>query len=297
MRVFVTGASGFVGSAIVQELLKAGHEVLGLARTDSAAERLIKAGAAVHRGDLEDLESLKAGAAQADAVIHTAFNHDFTKFKANCESDRQVITSLGETLSGTNRPLVITSGIGLMNGAGKLIDENDVPPSSDIMARAASEEAARAVSQLGVNTYIVRLPPTTHGEGDHGFIPMVINMDKEKGESAYIGAGRNRWPAANRFDAATLYRLIIEQQPEQKVFHAVAEEGVPFIDIATAIGKGLSLPVVSKDEAGAGAHFGWFQHFASFDCPATSELTRKTLGWEPKHPGLLEDLVAGKYFS
>lgn len=292
MRVFVTGASGFVGSAIVQELLNAGHEVLGLARTDNAAESLTNAGAAVHRGDLEDLESLKAGATQADAVIHTAFNHDFSKFKANCESDRQVILSLGEALKGSNRPLVITSGIGLMNGAGKLIDEHDVPPSSDIMPRAASEEAARAVSELGVNSYILRLPPTTHGEGDHGFVPMVINIDKEKGESAYIGTGSNRWPAIHRFDAATLYRLIIEQQPEQKVFHAVAEEGISFIEIANTIGKGLSLPVVSKNEADAEAHFGWFQYFATFDCAATSERTRKTLGWEPKHAMLLDDLSA-----
>ncbi|PZF72320.1 SDR family oxidoreductase [Taibaiella soli] len=291
MRVFVTGASGFVGSAIVQELLKAGHEILGLARTDNAAEGLSKAGAAVHRGDLEDLESLKAGAAQCDAVIHTAFNHDFSKFKANCESDRQVILALGEALKDTNKPMVVTSGIGLMNAAGRLINENDTPPGSDIMPRAASEEAARAVG-----AYILRLPPTTHGEGDHGFVPMVINMDKEKGEAAYIGAGSNHWPAVHRFDAANLYRLIIEQQPEQKVFHAVAEEGIPFIEIATAIGKGTQLPVVSKDEAGAEAHFGWFKHFASFDCAATSELTRKTLGWEPKQEGLLKDMITGKYF-
>jgi len=296
MRVFVTGASGFVGSAIVQELLKAGHEVLGLARTDSAAASLMKAGAAVHRGNLEDLESLKAGAAQADAVIHTAFNHDFSKFKANCESDRKVILALGEALKGSDRPLVVTSGIGLMNSANRLINENDRPANSEITPRAASEEAALALADEGLPTYIVRLPPTTHGEGDHGFIPMIINMDKEKGESAYIGAGMNRWPAVHRFDAATLYRLIIEQQPEQRVFHAVAEEGIPFVEIAKAIGTGLQLPVVSKDHASAEAHFGWFTHFASFDCAAASEQTRRTLSWEPKQIPLLEDLVAGNYF-
>lgn len=296
MRVFVTGASGFVGSAIVQELLKAGHEVLGLARTDSAAESLIKAGAAVHRGNLEDLESLKAGAAQADAVIHTAFNHDFTKFKANCERDRQVILALGEALKGTNRPLVVTSGIGLMNSAGRFINENDQPANSETTPRAASEEAALALAEEGVPTYIVRLPPTTHGEGDHGFVPMIININKEKGEAAYIGTGANRWPAVHRFDAANLYRLIIEQQPEQRVFHAVAEEGIPFVEIAKAIGKGLQLPVVQKDEATAEAHFGWFKRFAMIDCAATSEQTRHTLGWEPKHTPLLEDLVTGKYF-
>ena len=295
MRVFVTGASGFVGSAVVKQLLQAGHQVLGLVRSDSAAEALAKTGAEVHRGDLTDLESLKKGAEQCDAVIHTAFNHDFTRFKANCEDDRKVIAALGEVLAGSDRPLVITSGIGMMN-YGRLLTENDVPPPSDTAPRSASEEAARTLNEQGVNTYIVRLPPTVHDKGDHGFIPMVIGMAKEKGESAFIGEGQNHWPAVHRLDAAAVYRLIIEKKPAQKVYHAVAEEGIPFRQIATAIGQGLHIPTVSKEGADADAHFGWFKHFAAIDCPASSAQSRKSLGWEPTHPGLPEDLASGIYF-
>lgn len=295
MRVFVTGASGFVGSAVVKQLLQAGHQVLGLVRSDSAAEALAKTGAEVHRGDLTDLESLKKGAEQCDAVIHTAFNHDFTRFKANCEDDRKVIAALGEVLVGSDRPLVITSGIGMMN-YGRLLTENDVPPPSDTAPRSASEEAARTLNEQGVNTYIVRLPPTVHDKGDHGFIPMVIGMAKEKGESAFIGEGQNHWPAVHRLDAAAVYRLIIEKKPAQKVYHAVAEEGIPFRQIATAIGQGLHIPTVSKEGANADAHFGWFKHFAAIDCPASSAQSRKSLGWEPTHPGLPEDLASGIYF-
>jgi nucleoside-diphosphate-sugar epimerase len=295
MHVFVTGASGFVGSAIVKELLEAGHQVLGMVRSDSAAEELIKAGAEAHRGNLDDLESIKKGAAQCDAVIHTAFNHDFTRYKASCEHDRLVILALGEVLAGSDRPLVITSGVGLLNN-GRLVTENDIPAGSDVIPRAASEEAANAVAGQGVNSYIVRLPPTVHDKGDHGFIPMVIGITKEKGESAYIGEGHNRWPAVHRLDAAVLYRLIVEKQPKQKVYHAVAEEGIPFRQIATAIGQGLHLPTVSKDGEDAEAHFGWFKHFATIDCPAASELSRKSLGWEPRQPGLFDDLIPGVYF-
>jgi nucleoside-diphosphate-sugar epimerase len=295
MRVFVTGASGFVGSAIVQELLQAGHQVLGLVRSNAAAEQLIKTGAGAHRGNLDDLESVKSGAAHCDAVIHTAFNHDFTQYKTNCENDRQVILALGAALAGSNRPLVVTSGTGLLN-KGRLITENDKPASSDVTPRAATDEAANAVAAQGVNSYIVKLPNTVHGKGDHGFIPIVIGMAKEKGQSVYIGEGKNCWPAVHRLDAAVVYRLIVEKQPAQKVFHAVAEEGIPFRQIATAIGKGLQLPVVSKEGADVEAHFGWFTHFASIDSTASSELSRTTLGWEPKHPGLLEELVPGIYF-
>lgn len=294
MRVFVTGASGFVGSAIVDQLLQAGHTVLGLARTDSAAEALSKAGADVHRGNLDDKESLKQGAVQCDAVIHTAFNHDFTRFKANCEDDRQVILALGEALTGTDRPLVITSGLGLMN-YGRSLTEDDMPESADSVPRAASEEAAHAVAAKGVNVYIVRLPPSVHGEGDHGFIPMIISMAKQKRESAWIGEGQNRWPAVHRLDAAVLYRLIIEKQPALKIFHAVAEEGIAFRQIASAIGQELQLPAVSKEGKEAEAHFGWFLHFASLDCPAASEQTRTALGWDTMQPGLLDDLAAGMY--
>jgi len=295
MKVFVTGASGFVGSAIVKELLQAGHEVVGLARTDNAAVALTQAGASVHRGDIYDLESMQKGTEGCDAVIHTAFNHDFTKFKENCETDRKVITALGAALAGSNRPLVITSGIGLMN-LGRLINEHDIPPGSEVTPRAASEEAAKAVAAQGINVYIVRLPPTVHGKGDHGFVPLVAGIAKEKGESAFIKEGQNRWPAVHRFDAAAMYRLIIEQQPAQKVFHAVAEEGIPFRKIATAIGESLHLPTVSKEGEDAAAHFGWFIHFASISCAASSQLSSTTLGWQPQHPALLEELVPGIYF-
>ncbi len=295
MRVFVTGASGFVGSAIVHELLQAGHQVLGLARSDSAAEALSKAGADVHRGNLEDLESLQKGTEGCDAVIHTAFNHDFSRFKQNCEDDRKVIIALGEALKGSNRPLVITSGVGLLN-YGRPATEDDKPLSSDVIPRAASEEAASTVNEQGIQSYIVRLPPTVHGKGDHGFVPMVIGMAKEKGESVYIGEGNNQWAAVHRFDAAVLYRLIIEKQPAQRVFHAVAEEGIPFRIIATAIGEGLHLPTVSKEGKDAEEHFGWFTHFAKIDCEASSEQTRLAVGWEPTQPGLLNELVPGIYF-
>ena len=296
MRVFVTGASGFVGSAIVKELLTSGHQVLGLARSDSSAQKIINAGATVHRGDLDDLASLQQGAAGCDAVIHTGFNHDFSKFKANCEADRQVIGALATVLKGTDRPLIITSGIGLINN-GRIATEDDAPPvSSDVMPRVATEEAATAAAADGTKVYIVRLPPTTHGEGDHGFVPMIINIAKTKGESAYIGEGKNPWPAVHRFDAAVLYRLIAEQQPQQQVYHAVAEEGIPFKDIAEAIGQGLHLPTSGKSGKDAEEHFGWFAHFASLGCPASSAKTRHTLSWQPIHPTLLEDLATASYF-
>jgi nucleoside-diphosphate-sugar epimerase len=295
MRVFVTGASGFVGSAVVQELLQAGHQVLGLVRSDAAAEQLIKIGAEAHRGNINDLESIKSGAVQCDAVIHTAFNHDFVNYKADCENDRRVIMALGAALAGSNRPLVVTSGTGVLN-KGRVITENDKPAGSDVSPRAASEEAANAVAEVGVNTYIVRLPNSVHGKGDHGFVPIVIGMAKEKGQSVFIRDGQNRWPAVHRLDAAFAYRLIVEKQPAQKVIHAVAEEGIPFREIATAIGNGLQVPVVSKEGPDVEAHFGWFTHFAGINCAASSEQTRTSLGWQPRHPGLLEELVPGVYF-
>ena len=295
MRVFVTGASGFVGSAIVKELVQAGHQVLGMVRSDKGAEAVLQAGAEPHRGDIYELDSLQKGAAQCDAVIHTAFNHDFTNYKANCEQDRQVIMALGAALAGTNKPLVVTSGVGLLN-YGRRVTENDKPPGSDVIPRAASEEAANAVNEQGVNTYIVRLPSTVHAAGDHGFIPIVIGIAKEKGESAYIGEGNNYWPAVHRLDAAVLYRLIIEKQPAQKVYHAVAEEGIPFKQIATTIATALNVPVVSKEGAAAEAHFGWFKHFASMDSLGSSTQTRAIVGWNPVHAGLLEELVPGVYF-
>ena len=295
MRVFVTGASGFVGSAIVKELLQAGHQVLGMVRSDKGAEAVQQAGAEPYRGDIYDLDSLQKGAAQCEAVIHTAFNHDFTRFKDNCEQDRQVIMALGAALAGTQKPLVVTSGVGLLN-YGRLVTEDDRVPGSDVHPRAASEEAAFAVNEQGVNTYIVRLPPTVHAAGDHGFIPVVIGIAKEKGESAYIGAGNNHWAAVHRLDAAVMYRLIIEKQPAQKVYHAVAEEGIPFKQIATVIAERLNVPVVSKDGTAAEAHFGWFKHFAAMGCPASSAQSRTTLDWKPIHAELFEELVPGIYF-
>jgi nucleoside-diphosphate-sugar epimerase len=295
MRVFVTGASGFVGSAIVKELLQAGHQVLGLVRSNSAAETIVKAGAEAHLGNLDDLESIKKGAAQCDAVIHTAFNHDFSRYKESCEHDRKVIQALGAALAGTSRPLIVTSGIGVLRKTG-LLTEKDPAPGTDVSPRAASEEAAITVAAQGVNTYIVRLPHTVHGKDDHGFIPIVIGLAKEKQQSVYIGEGENHWPAVHRFDAAVAYRLIVEKQPQQKVYHVVAEQGIQFKQIASAIGAGLQLPTVGKERQDAEAHFGWFTHFASMNCEATSEQTRSTLGWQPTHPGLLDELVPGIYF-
>ncbi|SFW85743.1 SDR family oxidoreductase [Chitinophaga sancti] len=285
MRVFVTGASGFVGSAIVKELLQAGHQVLGLVRSDSTAAALAQTGADVHRGDITDHETVIAGATQCDAIIHTAFNHDFSRFKESSIEDHALILALG----ATQRPLIVTSAIGVLN-YGRPVDENDTPPPSEKVARAATEEAARKVG-----AYIVRLPPTTHGEGDHGFVPIVINTAKAKGESAYIGDGANTWAAVHRLDAAVLYRLILEKQPEQKVFHAVDEVGVPFKEIAKTIGDGLGLPTVSRTGADAEAHFGWFMHFAGMSVVPSAELTKKMLGWMPKQRGILEDITAS-YF-
>lgn len=291
MRVFVTGASGFVGSAIVKELLANGHQVLGLVRSEKATEQLAAGGAEVLLGDVNDTDIIRQGATGCDAVIHTAFNHDFSQFKANCEADRKVIETFGDALAGSGKPLVVTSGVGLLN-YGRLVTEDDAIPGSDVIPRAASEEAARAAAAKGVNAYAVRLPPSVHGQGDHGFVPIIINMAREKGESAYIGDGSNQWPAVHRKDAAVLYRLIVEKQPEQKVLHAVAETGVPFKEIAETIGKGLNLPVVSKSGDDIAAHFGWFAHFATINCPASGDKTRQALGWEPREPGLIDDITA-----
>jgi nucleoside-diphosphate-sugar epimerase len=298
MRVFVTGASGFVGSAVVKELLENGHQVLGLVRSDKGAEQLAATGAEVYRGDVNDLSFIQKGAAACDAVIHTAFNHDFSRFKENCEDDRKVIEALGDALAGTNKPLVITSGIGLLNNLGRLGSEADIlPVGSDVIPRAASEEAAAAASAKGINAYVVRLPPSVHGAGDHGFVPMIIGMDREKNESAYLGEGNNKWPAVHRFDAAALYRLIVEKQPALKMLHAVAEEGVAFKEIATAIGEGLNIPVVSKTGDATAAHFTWFAHFAAMDCPASGAKTKEALGWEPKGTGLIDDIKNAGYLA
>jgi nucleoside-diphosphate-sugar epimerase len=305
MRVFVTGATGFVGSAIVQELIGAGHQVVGLARSDAAVSLLLAAGAQVHRGDLNDLASLRSGAAQCDGVIHTAFVHDFLTFKQNCELDRTVIQALGSALEGSPRPLIMTTAIGTLP-QGSLITEQSLAATGPAAhPRAASAEAAMAVAARGVRVSIIRLPPTVHGAGDHGFVPMLINIAREKGVAAFAGAGRNRWPAVHRLDAAVLYRLVLETTLEKAqeeeatgaCYHAVAEEGVEFREIANAIGHGLHLPVRSMLPAEAAAHFGWFAHFAAMDVPATSQWTRGLLGWQPQQNTLLADLAQTHYFT
>jgi nucleoside-diphosphate-sugar epimerase len=296
MRVFVTGASGFVGSAVVRNLLAAGHQVLGLARSEASASALVAAGAMPHRGDLTDLDSLRKGADVSDGVVHTGFNHDFTNFKANCEWDRAVIETLGAGLAGSNRPLVITSGTGLLAGQG-MVTEADTPRAGNLNPRLATEEAAKLAAAGGARVSVVRLPPSVHGDGDHGFVPMLIGMAREKGISAYIGEGQNLWPAVHRFDAAELFRLALEKGAADARYHGSAEGGVPFKEIAEVIGKRLGLPFVSLSAEEAAGHFGWFAHFAAIDNPSSSEWTRKELSWKPTGPGLIADLDRPSYFG
>ena len=295
MRVFVTGATGFIGSAVVQELIGAGHQVLGLARSEKAAEALTTAGAQVHYGDLEDLESLRSGAAASDSVIHTGFVHDFLRFKEVCEIDRHAIEALGSALIGTDRPLIITSGIGILTPLGRPAVENDLIGAS-VNPRTASEEAADSLSARGVRVAVVRLPPSVHGKGDHGFVPILINIAKEKGLSVFRDEGLNRWSAVHLFDAARLFRLVLENTFITGArYHGVAEEGIAFREIAEAIGKLLGVPVSSKSRQEADAHFSWFAHFAALDCPASARLTQEELGWVPVEPGLILELESTIY--
>ncbi|PXX11307.1 SDR family oxidoreductase [Mycolicibacterium moriokaense] len=292
MRVFVTGASGFIGSAVVSELVDAGHQVVGLARSESSAEAVEAAGAHAHRGDLENLESLRAGAASADGVIHLAFNHDFADYMGAAETDRRAIATLGEVLAGSDRSFVVTSGLAGF-ALGRTMTEDDA---ADPNSPRASEHAALAFTSRGVRVSVLRLPPSVHGEGDHGFVPRLIDIARKKDVAAYPGDGSNRWPAVHRFDAARLFRLALESAPAGARLHAIGDEGVPVRDIAGAIGRHLTLPVTGIALETALDHFGWLGGFFSLDVPASSTLTQEQMGWQPTQPGLLDDLEQGHYF-
>jgi nucleoside-diphosphate-sugar epimerase len=290
MRVFLTGATGFIGSAIIPELIKAGHQVIGLARSDAGAKSLIEAGAQVHRGDLEDLESLRSGAAMSDGVIHCAFNHDFSKYAANCEADRRAIEALGSALVGSDRPLLVTSGTAVVFTPGRLATEEDPPtPSSAGIPRSASEEAAASMASRGVRVMVMRLPQV-HDRDKHGLVTVLIDIARQKGISAYVGDGHNRWPAVHVLDTARLYRLALEKGSAGAWYHVVGEEGVPLRAIAEAVGRRLNVPVVSKPPEEAAEHFGWLGFFVGADGPASSALTQERLGWRPTGPGLIYDL-------
>lgn len=294
MRVFVTGATGFIGSTVVRELIDAGHQVLGLARSDAGADSLYAAGAEVHRGDLEDLESLRSGAVAADAVIHTAFIHDFSKFKENCEIDRRAIEALGDVLAWSDRPLIVSSGIGALAPGRVATEDMEVLP-NPAMPR-VSEQTGLAQVARGVHVSVVRLPQV-HDTVKQGLITYAVQLVREKGVSAYVGDGSNRWSAAHRLDVARLFRLALEKDDAGSRYHAVAEEGVSMREIAEAIGRGLKVPVVSLSPEEAPAHFGWLAIFAGLDMPASSAQTREKLGWNPTGPTLLTDLLNMRNFQ
>jgi len=292
MRVFVTGASGFVGSAVVRELINSGHQVTGLARSDSSAAKLAAAGAQVHRGSLGDLDSLRAGAAAADGVAHLAFVHDFENYVEAANIDRSAIAAIGEVLAGTGRPFVVTSGLAGFGLGRPLTEEDAAAPESPRVS-----EEALVLADRGVRVSAVRLAPSVHGEGDHGFVPRLIEIARAKGTSAYPGDGSNRWPAVHRLDAARLFRLALENAPVGARLHGVAEGGIPVRDIAEVVGRHLGLPVESVPVEQAFDHFGWLGGFFALDLPASSALTQERLDWHPVHPGLIADLEKGHYFD
>lgn len=289
MHVFLTGASGWVGSAVAEDLLAAGHQVTGLVRNAQKAQALAALGMQVVTGTLDDHQLLHDGASRADAVIHTAFNHDFSRFSENCAQDERAIQILGDALRGSDRPLLVTSGLAMI-APGRLATENDLPFVAPAYPR-RSEPAARELADKGVRAATIRLSPTVHGVGDHGFIPILMGLAKQTGVSAWPEDVENRWAAVHRRDAATLYRLALETGVTQAVYQAAAEEGILFRDIAQAIGKHLGVPA----EPRAREHFGWFADFASLDMAASSEQTREVLGWNPTHPTLLADLAQAQY--
>lgn len=293
MRVFVTGATGFIGSAVVQELINAGHQVLGLARSDKSASSLTAAGAEVHRGSLEDLQSLRSGAAAADAVIHTGFIHDFSKFAENCEIDRRAIEALGEVLAGSNRPFIVAGGLGGLSAPGQTATETDVLP-PDLPYPRVSEQTAMALLAKGVSSAVMRLPQV-HNTVKQGLVTYTIAIARAKGVSPYVGDGQSRWAAAHVLDVARLYRLALEKHEPGARYHAVAEEGVRLKDIAETIGRGLNVPTVSITPEEAPAHFGWMSMFTTLGVPASSTITREKLRWNPTGPGLLSDLENMNY--
>ena len=294
MRVFLTGATGFVGTAVTSELLSAGHQVLGLTRSDKGAEALRATGAEPYHGTLEDLDRLRAGAEATDGTIHCGFIHDFSNFARSCEVDRQAIETIGTALAGSDRPFLITSGLAGF-APGRLATEEDaIAP--DATPRAPSEGLALGFAARGVRAGVVRLSPSVHGEGDHGFLPVIINIAREKGVSAYIGEGANRWAGVHRLDAAVLYRLALEKGTAGARHHGVADEGVPTREIAEAIGRGLKLPVRSLSAEEAKEHFGWMAFFFGLSLAASSALTQERLDWHPTRPGLLADLDQEHYF-
>jgi nucleoside-diphosphate-sugar epimerase len=294
MRIFLTGATGFIGSLVVRELLGAGHQVLGLTRSDAGARALVEAGAEPYRGALEDPDSLARGAAQADAVIHTAFDHDFSNFAANCQKDQRAIRAMGEALAGADRPLVITSGTGMGSAGPGRVATEDVVHADNPNPRVASELAGQEMAAAGVKVVVVRLPQV-HDTRRQGLVTPFIMTAREKGVAAYVGDGLNRWPAAHVSDVAALYRLAVEQGRANERFHAVAEEGIAARDIAAVVGEGLGVPVVSLPQEQAAEHFGWLGMFVGMDLPASSAWTRERLGWTPKGAGLIADLQQMDY--
>ncbi|HZU43796.1 MAG TPA: SDR family oxidoreductase [Terriglobales bacterium] len=295
MRIFVTGGTGFVGSAVVRELIDAGYRVLGLARSETGAKSLSKAGAEVQRGSLEDLESLRSGARAADAVIHTAFNHDFSKFVENSELDKRAIETIGAVLEGSDRPLLVTSGLAILSQGRPATEEDNPRPPSPEYPR-ASEATAEALVKRGVRAATIRLPQV-HNTLKQGLVSYLIAIARERGVSAYVGEGQNRWAAVHVLDAAHLYRLALEKLEPGARYHAVAEEGVPVRDIAESIGRGLAVPVVSVSAEAAERHFGWFARFIGLELAASSLQTQQQLGWRPTGPGLIADLGRAEYLS